>query len=188
MQKKIGFILSLSILVMTQIACDSQKTNQERIREEKRAIERFIDKQGIRIVNEYPENGQFEENQYFKTSSGLYLHVVNPGDTTRRVKPLADEVQVRFDYRLNIIDFVSGKQDTIAYNYRIFPLQFVYGQYGSYSSDPFGFVCEGFAVPLAYVGEGAVVDLIIPSLLGSSVDNSVFNPVFYKGLRYTKFF
>jgi len=37
------------------------------------------------------------------------------------------------------------------------------------------------------VGEGAVVNLIIPSELGNSNDNSSVSPVFYRNLQYTKF-
>ena len=157
---------------------------QEYIREEKKAIERYILMQHIEVLNEYPKDSIFEENQYYKTSEGLYMNVVDPGNTSRRIQTYG-EVLVRFDYLYYIKSYVSGNTDSIVLNYAYLPISFRYGV--SYSTDLVGLACAGFAIPLTYVGEGAVVNLIIPSELGNSNDNSSFAPVFYRNLKYTKF-
>jgi hypothetical protein len=159
---------------------------QEYIREEKKTIERYILSQKIDVLNEYPKDSVFKENQYYKTSDGLYLHVVDNGNTSRRAKTF-DEILLRFDHFVYIKNYVSGATDSISLSYIYLPITFRYGVTGSYASDPAGLACNGFAIPLSYVGEGAVVNLIIPSELGNTTDNSSFAPVFYKNLKYTKF-
>jgi hypothetical protein len=192
MRKTIIFILSVIFLGIANMACDNQKTLQEYIREEKKAVERYIDNQGIIVLNEYPKDKVFKEKEYFKTSDGLYIHVVDSGNG-RRVVPLVDEVLVRFEYYVYIKQYVSGNDSSsIVKGYSV-PIEFIYGQTGSYNSDPSGLACNGWAIPLSYVGEGAIVDLIIPSQLGGALHNStygtvVLEPVFYKNLKYTKFY
>jgi hypothetical protein len=187
MRKTIIFVLSFTMLVVANIACDKQKSIQEYLREEKKAIERYIDRQGIVVITTYPK-GQFKANEYFKTNEGLYIHVVDSGNG-RRVKPMVDRVQVRFDHMYYVKTFVTGKTDSLTLPFYYFPQEFVYGQSGSYGKNSTDLSCDGWALPLAYVGEGAIVNLIIPSALGTSYDNSYpnFNTVFYRNLTYTKF-
>ncbi|MDR0865444.1 MAG: DUF4827 domain-containing protein [Candidatus Symbiothrix sp.] len=193
MRKTLIFVLSAVILSMAHIACDNQKTVQEYLREEKKAIDRYLDKQDIIVLKEYPKNG-FGEKEYYKTNDGLYIHVVDSGNG-RRVKPLIDEVQVRFEYLYKVKTYVSGDTVSTPFNaippyYGEFPMYFRYGQAGSYGKYSYDYSCNGWAIPLAYVGEGAVVDLIVPSDLGTSFDNTypTFNTVFFKNLTYTKFY
>ncbi|MDR2805788.1 MAG: DUF4827 domain-containing protein [Dysgonamonadaceae bacterium] len=186
MKKTVVFILSSICLGLAAVSCDNSKSMQEYIREEKKSIERYLLSQKIDVLTEYPKDSIFKENQYYKTSDGLYMHVADRGNPTHRAEAY-DEVLVRFDYFYYIKSYVSGVTDSIVLNYLYLPITFKYGIPGSYSNDPAGLACNGFAVPLSYVGEGAVVDLIIPSELGNTSDNSSFAPVFYKNLKYTKF-
>jgi hypothetical protein len=190
MKKNLLFILSAIAFIIAIGACNNQnKTVQEYLREEKKAIERYIDRQGIVVLKEYPEGGVFKEKEYYKTNDGLYIHVVDSGNGTRAT-PLLSQVQVRFEYMYNIKSFVSGETDSIVLPYYYFPQSFVYGLSGSYGKNSYDFSCNGWAIPLNYVGKEAVVDLIIPSALGAYFDNSYpnYNPVFYKNLTYTNFF
>ena len=187
MRKTIIFILSATFLMITGIACNNQKSMQEYIREEKRAIERFVERQGIVTLTSYPKDSIFKENEYYRTPDGLYFRVVQPGNGTW-VRAGVDDVQVRFEYFFNIKSYVSGQTDSTVIDYTWFPISFQYGVPGGYAKDVTGLACDGWAIPLQFVTEGAVLDLIIPSQYGSSSDNSNFNPVFYKNLKYTKFY
>lgn len=186
MNKTVVFIITLVLLGLAGFSCDNSQSMQEYIREEKKSIERYILSQKIEVLNTYPKDSIFKENQYYKTSDGLYMHVSDRGNLNRRIK-IYDEVLVRFDHFYYIKNFVSGQTDSIVLSYLYLPIAFEYGVSGTYGNDPAGLACSGFAVPLPYVGEGAVVDLIIPSELGNSTDNSSFAPVFYRNLKYTKF-
>ncbi|GHT38145.1 DUF4827 domain-containing protein [Bacteroidia bacterium] len=167
------------------MSCDTSKTLQEYIDEEKDAIKRYISAQGIVPLAEFPTDTIFEENEYFRTSDGLYFRVNKKG-TGRKYKYL-DEVLVRFDYFYYVKSFVSKEgADTIFAstfaNY--FPMEFNYGNPYSYGKSTYDLSCNGWAVPLSYVNEGTVIDLLVPSALGTSSDNSGFSPVFYKNLTY----
>ncbi|MDR3060934.1 MAG: DUF4827 domain-containing protein [Dysgonamonadaceae bacterium] len=183
MKKGILFILSLIAVIIFISSCNDQKTAQELIQEEKKAIERFIARNGIRTLSSYPKDGVFAENEYYRNPDGLYIHVVDSGNGRRVV--VSDEIQVRFDEMQYFkSDTSSVSSDLIS----IDPFAFLYGN--PYSYDNYGgyYTCIGWVIPLSYVGEGAIVNLIIPSNLGASGDQNAYRPVFYKGLRYTSFF
>jgi hypothetical protein len=166
-------------------SCDKQKTLQERLQEEKRAINRYIDRNRLVILDEYPKSKVFGEKEFFRTSDGLYIHVVDSGNG-RRAESLRDEVTVRFEYRH---DIAVSDSSILKWNSSglVYPYSFKYGLSQSYSASG-SLVCIAWVYPLLYVGEHAVVDLIVPSSLGSYSDNSNINPVFYKGVTYTNFF
>jgi hypothetical protein len=189
MKKTLVFVIALIVaLAYSLTSCDKQKSLQERLQEERRAIERYIKRNGLVILDEYPEGRAFGEKEFFRTSDGLYIHVVDSGNGQRAV-PLENEVTVRFEYRHDI----AVSDTSITYwnqTSLIQPFSFKYGLSQSYTVSG-SLVCVGWVYPLSYVGKLAVVDLIIPSALGSTEDNNVnygvINPVFYKGVTYTNF-
>ncbi len=180
MKKIVLFVFSFIAVTILVASCNDQKTAQELIQEEKKAIQRFVSKNGIKTLSSYPEDGVFAENEYYRNSDGLYINVVDSGNG-KRATSYKDEICVRFE------GLQWFKSDTVSYSsYNIIgnnPFTFRYGinaYDGQYS-------CPGWAIPLAYVGENAVVNLIIPSNLGSTSDQSSYRPVFYKNLKYTHF-
>lgn len=191
MRKTLIFVItSVVSLAYLLTACNNNKSLQQKLQEEKRAIDRYISRNGLVILNDYPKDGVFKEKEFFKTSDGLYLHVVDSGG--RKVRPLIDEVTVRFEYRHDIL------QSDTAITYwdksgLVYPYSFKYGLSQSYRVSG-SLVCTGWVLPLQYVGEHAVMDLIVPSSLGSYDDSYIdaysiiVNPVFYKGVTYTNFY
>ncbi|MDR0505990.1 MAG: DUF4827 domain-containing protein [Dysgonamonadaceae bacterium] len=183
MRKIFIFILSWGILFVALFSCSKTKTPQEYLREEKRAIERYLERNNIQVTAEYPQNRSFAENEYFRTNDGLYIHVVDSGNG-KKVRPMIDDVSVRFDYFFDVKVFVGGDTTTYMLPYTYFPVSFRYGITSSYDGY---YSCNGWAIPLNYVSEKAIIDLIIPSSLGSQSDNNAYIPRFYKNLQYTKF-
>jgi hypothetical protein len=177
------FALSLITLSVASSSCDSTKTPQEYLREEKKAIERYIDNNGIAVLDTYPSDSVFKENEYFRTNDGLYFHVTNPGKGNK-VRPMVDEVCVRFEYYFYVKSYVAGDTTKSTLYYTQFPIEFRYGISGTYDAYH---ACNGWAIPLAYINEGAIIDIIIPSALGSQSNSSNYVPVFYKNLYYSKF-
>jgi hypothetical protein len=182
------FFLSLIAFAVIGTSCNDYETVQEKLRKEKKAIDAYIDRNNIKVIKEYPADGVFGENEYFRTVAGLYINVVDSGNG-RRVTPYVDEVQVRFDAVIDlktyISDETSGMYDASHFD---FPKEFIYGNTASYRSDKDYFACDGWAIPLTHVGERATVNLIIPSSLGGSYYNSNFRPLVFKNLTYTTFY
>jgi len=192
MKIKTLWVILIAVISCFSFSCNNQKSLQELLQEESRAMEKFITMNGFQPLPDYPKDSIFKENEYFKTSDGLFFHVVSPGNGTK-VK-LGDEVCIRFDYSQNIKDVVQG--DTL---YWVpppsdLPYSFVYGIPQTYTSSYYysyyGYyspLCQAWVIPLPYISEGAVIDMIIPSSIGSYSDNTNITPVFYKNLRYTRF-
>ena len=184
MKKIISFVFSLIAITILVSSCNDQKTAQELIQEEKKAIQRFVSKNNIITLSSYPEDGVFAENEYYRNPDGLFIHVVDSGNG-KRATPYKHEICVRFD------GVQWFKSDTLSYSSfdanRNEPYVFTYGISGSYANDYNTLACPGWEIPLAFVGEYAVVNLIVPSNLGSVSDQSYYRPVFFKGLKYTRF-
>jgi hypothetical protein len=182
-KKIIFFTVSLVFLSPIFFSCDSAKTPQEYMREEKKAIERYIDRSGIIVLENYPSDGKFKDNEYFKSKDGLYFHVINEGNSEKKVAQY-DEVMVRYEYYCDIKKLATGDSTKYYLDYFYFPITFKYNIPGSYNPD---LVCSGWIIPLEFIYEGAIVDMIVPSSLGSQTNNSVYRPIFYKNLQYTRF-
>ena len=184
-------VVLMAVISCISFSCSQGKSLQELLQEERKAIDKFITMNDLVILKEYPKDGVFKEKEYFRTTEGLFFHVVDSGNGNR--VQLRNDVSVRYDYFQYVKDAASG--DTTKY-----PFPFPY-QYYHASSQPFSFVqgipqtysgsyspvCQAWVIPLSYVGENAILDVIIPSSIGSSGDNSSIIPVFYKNLRYTRF-
>ena len=198
MKKGVLGILLVMIISCIFSACNNQKSLQELLQEEQKAIDKFIKANNLVILKDYPADSVFKDNEYFRTSDGLFFHVVSPGNG-KQVQ-LLDEVYVRYDYFQLVKDAASG--DTTKYAFPFTPAyvlsgggypiasggqpySFVYGIAATYSTSP---ISQSWVAPLSYVSENAIVDMIIPSTVGSaSYEYNNVIPVFYKNLHYTRF-
>ena len=178
----LGIVL-LMIISCVLPGCNNSKSLQELLQEEQKAIDRFIQDSSFVLLKTYPADGVFKPKEYYRTTDGLFFHVVDSGNGTR--VQLLNDVTVRYDYCQYVKDAASG--DTTQYVFpSVLPYSFVYGISQTYSSTVSP-VCQAWVIPLSYVGENAVVDMIIPSSLGSYSDNMNVSPMFYKNLKYTRF-
>lgn len=188
-------ILLLFVILSAFFSCDDDsnkpKTAQDYMREERIAIERFIEENNFDIIEEYPEDGVFKEKQFYKTNTGLYIHVVDSGNGKSPIA-LRTRVKADFEYMLDIKSYMAGEKDTITQQtggYQDYYINFLYGIPGSYGRDSeYNLSCDGFALPFHYITENAIVDLIIPSSLGKDIDNESFTPRFYKNVFYKDFY
>ena len=183
MKKWVSGIISIIVISCVSFSCKQQKSLQELLREEKRAIDRFINMNEIKILDYYPVDGIFKEKEYFRTSDGLFFHVVDSGNGTR--VQFLNDVTVRFEYFQYIKDVVQGDTSEQPPINLYVPFSFVYGIPQTYTASYFQ--SQAWVTPLMYVGEEAIVDMIIPSSIGASYDRESILPVFYKNLRYTSF-
>jgi len=171
--KKILLFISLIVTASIFFACNKQKTAQELLKEEKKAIERFISENGIIVTKDTTD--MRGKNVFYKTKEGLYIHVIDPGNGNKA--KYNQEILVRFK------DMTYFKDDTTKYSNMLAgnnPDKFYYGNAYSYS----GWACEGWAIGLSLVSDDAEVSLIIPSGLQPTSKQSSFLPVYYGFLKY----
>lgn len=189
MKKQTYFISIIAVLAILFGAC-SGDSYQKRLDKEKEAIERFLSDNGIDVLKTYPKNHKFEDNQYYlEGTTGVYLQVVDPGDTSDTLS-IADKdvVYMRFDsVRYMVSDYWElGNRN----NYGT-PVVFEYGNTKTYSGGLRGtdvdlyYMSPACVLPLQKgVGKGAEINLIVPFINGSSYQSSKYEPFFFTGLTY----
>lgn len=187
MNKTRYFFTLLSVLIFFSCSGDSA---QELLRKEQRAIEAYIKRHKIKVLNTYPADGVFAEDEYFKTSDGLYLQVVDSGYGDRKATLYKDIIVCRFESMFLVKNYVSRGESAVYTPYpEEFPIEFTYG-IGNYPNEytSYGYACNAWIIPLNYVKEGGVVNMLAPSSLLNTYYNQSVEPIFFRKLTYTKFY
>jgi len=189
MRKITASILFVTI-IMLLAACSKGVSYAERVETEKKRIKQFLSEQNIEVLNSYPSNGVFKTNQYYLDETGVYINVVDSGNGKRAVA--YDKVYYRFSETMQL---PTSDNDTIKLwetNPGLQPLEFVYKVTSSYTeTNPYAtgptyaYLSEGVTVPLKYVGEDAIVNILVPFKVGSAYQSSYYSTIYYKRLRYS---
>lgn len=161
--------LLLSI-VFVLIGCNNN-TYSDDLKEEQQLIENFIQRQGIQVVTEEPE--EWGDNVYWKLPDydNYYFHLVQRGDTTSAELEAKDKVLLR--YRQYTLDAYA---DTISYWTTLDSPNPVELQYMVSSQAS----CTGWQLALQYMKySGAECKIICPSKLGFTDQNSNVIPFGY---------
>ncbi|MGI6520105.1 MAG: DUF4827 family protein [Fermentimonas sp.] len=173
----------ITALLMLFTACNDKKTYADYLKDEARAIDLFIKKNGLEILDKLPPNGQFKSNQFYKdASTGVYYNIVEYGNKQQKAS-LGDEVYIRFK---GLTYFMTD--DTTKYNNldpirSPFPQTLVYrGKVNSNTKSHYS--TAGWMVPVPDIGHKAVVKLIVPFEMGSSYDQSNYQPTYYDHVEY----
>lgn len=83
--KKFSYIIALLMAVVVFASCDNYETYQDMKRKEQDAIERFIEEQGIEVIDQTTFEAQgnttiLANNQFVKfTRNGVYMQIVREG-------------------------------------------------------------------------------------------------------------
>jgi hypothetical protein len=176
---KRGFnILLILMAAANMLSCDGTKSYNDYLKDEKKAINRFFDEKGFEVLKDRPDT--FKENEFIRLSNGVYLNVIDFGN---EVRPVAEHTNILFRFKASY--FMT---DTFVYDYfsgSVQPLEFVYG--GASSSDDQYFFGSGVAsvMGLDYLGDSAVVKLIVPFTAGSSLQGSNYEPLYFERLKFT---
>lgn len=173
MRKNI-IIIILSIVAISFFAsCNKSRTYAQRLGDERKAIELFIDKNDIKVLKEYPKDSIFKANEfYFDTSSGVYYNVVDSGNGRRILQ--GEEFYVRFKG----LKYISSSDSSTYSNIHLMqPEVLRYGNTSTYSA-------AGWVAPLKNVGDRAKVKLIVPFNLGLASDQQAYKTAYIEELKY----
>ncbi|MDR0795826.1 MAG: DUF4827 domain-containing protein [Tannerella sp.] len=164
MRFNIGILLI--VFVTCLFSCNKGPQFKDFKKAEREAIANLIAKEGFEIIDRYPANGVFGEKQFYKLDNECYLNVVDSGNGNR-----ADSLKTRILMRCSLV----GITKTDTFTYSIFPngfspVEFVYGRIleakiitkNQTGSDGWYFLSPGVETALQYVGENAIVRMIIP--------------------------
>ena len=169
MKTKLAYLILL--VVLTCSACKNNNVYSDLLKEERKLIESYIQRQGITVVTEEPT--EWGEKVYWQVpdADNFYFHLVARGDTTQAELEANEDVLLRFNrYTLN------DPADTI-YNWTILdnpnPVKLQYMVSTEQS-------CTGWQIALKYMKyTDSQCKIICPSKLGFGEENSAVIPYGY---------
>lgn len=179
---KRGFnILMIVCVALSILSCSKTKSYTDMLKDERKAIERLIDDEGIKLLGEFPKDSVFQDNEFFKLSNEVYINIVDLGGANKAVSGKT-EVLARFDASY-FMDDTTRISNYGPNSNGLYPMEFKYGHstasgYASY------LISEGLQTGLQYVGHKGKVKLIIPFKRGSSTDMQGGDPVYIRIIEY----
>jgi len=201
------FLLALTCGLAFQ-ACSDSKSYAEMLEEEKDAINKYIKDHNIKVItaSEFEKKGNetsVAENEYVQLSNGVYMQIVEYGDTDSDGNPIpeADSIRTRDVVTIRFVeyDIISG-DTTSASNWYIPDYLDVFDytlsgttSYGQFRTTDDGVILsklantyestqvpEGWLTPLQYIkNRGARVKLIVPSKVGHTIAMQYVYPYYY---------
>jgi hypothetical protein len=188
--KKVASLIFFAVCIgFLMVACKHSMTYADYVERENDRINEFIKAQNITVLKEYPKNGVFKEKEFYLDSSGVYINVVDSGNGKRAVA--RDDVYFRFS---GAVLLPVSESDTVNLSdYHSQPLNIIYGLTTTYTNSSTSYIVEysylspGLVVPLQYVGEGAIVRLIVPfrNSIGSALQSSYYATYYFDKVEYT---
>ncbi|MDR2816266.1 MAG: DUF4827 domain-containing protein [Proteiniphilum sp.] len=175
-----SIVLTLIGLLIITASCNNKKSYADYLKDERKAIDLLIAKNNLEILSKFPANSVFGENEFYKDpNTGVYFNIITLGDTTHRLQ-WREKIHVRFK-GLNYFK----DNDTILYSNFLsaFPEELEYiGPVSSATKS--SYTNAGWVVPLTYVGHKGRVKMIIPFEMGSSYDQTYYQPTYYDLVEY----
>lgn len=185
------YILLIMCTAIMVVSCDKTKSYTDMLKAQRKAIERLQVDSGFVFLDEFPEDSIFKENEFVELDNGVYLNIVNRGNSERAVLGQT-AIRSRFIAQMFMENssMGTGTVDLLGpHSNGTSPVEFRYGYYTSLYPDMDYyydiFICEGLGAGLPYVGDSAVVKLIVPFKLMSSDFQSTGTPVFFEKVKYT---
>jgi len=171
--KRISYLFFLIFLVsLFASSCSSTETYAQLLNDEQALIHGFIVRNNIQLVSTFPADSIWTKNGkeiYAVTSTGLYFHMVNYGDSVKSNDTLIlkNTVVPRFlQYTLGVPADTISNWTTVDYPY---PSDFVYGDATQ--------SCKGFQEAVSYLKRnGSECKLIVPSKIGFNADMMAVTP------------
>ena len=157
----------ITVLVMLFTACENTSMQYSRkLEKEKKAIADYLKRNNVEVLTSVPENDVYAENQFYRTSSGVYFRLDDAGTGS---KEIAEGHLVGYRYFKITLD--ANPDTLVRANDYPYPSTFTYGR-GQPS------VAFGEAVVLMKKA-GAQAQLIVPSSAGFSDDYSAVMPYLF---------
>lgn len=186
--KKIHILLfGMLILPLLWASCNKTPTYMDRLKDESKAINRFISRNNLVILDEYPSNGVFRENEFYRDPySGVYYNIIDPGNSNIKVEQ-GSEINIRYK---GLTYFMTD--DTTKYTNdnpvtSPWPQTITFqGQLNSVTRSYYTSSVPGLIAPAQHLGEGGKAKLIVPFNMGSQYDRTNYQPTYYEEIRYTR--
>ena len=182
--KKGFYLLLIMFTAMWVVSCDKTKSYTDMLKAERKAIDRLIAENGFEILSDFPKDSVFKSNQFVELDNGVYLNIIDKGNSERAVLYSTD-VMARFIVQL-FMGADTGTVDNLGpHSNGTHPVEFKYG-YNTGLKEYYlnSFITPGMASALEYVGDSARVKLIVPFKQSSSDFQSTGTPLYYQEVKF----
>lgn len=184
MKKNYYLFLLIVISSVALISCQKrQPSYAERLKDEIKIIDKFIIQNGIKVLDEFPEDSTFESNEFYKDPlTGVYINIIDKGGD-RKAK-YGEEIYIRFDgYRI-----ISAENDTVTYSTMQAenPSALVYrGVVTLENKDAlYSSTTPAWVVPLSFIGHLGRAKMIVPFNMGAQAERLNYHTTYYDLVTY----
>ena len=187
--KKGFYILLIMFTAMWVVSCDKTKSYTDMLKAQEKAIKGLIADSGYVVLDNFPKDSIFKSNEFVLLDNGIYLNIISKG-TSERAVLYKTEVSTRFIARLFMPSSLdTGTVDNLGpHSNGTNPVIFKYGYNMATNTNDFYaptyYFGPGLATALEYVGDSAVVKMIIPFKQLSSDFQSSGTPIFYQKAKF----
>lgn len=177
--RKILSILSSALFVCLIMSCDDDIiTYDDKLKEENIVVEKFVKDSKFVVLNDFPADGIFKENEYVLLKNGVYLHVVDYGDS--KYTPLGTKVstiakgEILNQKEVKPFNGFEPESDWLTW-----PIIFRNKEVNYPPVDDY-IVGLGYMSALKYVGNNSIVKMLIPSKVGSGYQYDNACPAYFE--------
>ncbi len=166
------FLFPLMLVLVTLVtSCNSDPDSYENLlADEKESISKFIDRNNINVISSLPEDNVWGENDYYRESNGMYIHIVDTGD----VDTVVSYQTILARYNKISLD---ATPDTLVRFWD--PIDAPYPYEFKYNVDD-GITCDAFHLAIKYMKHNnSVAKIIVPSKLGTDDDVDAVTAYYY---------
>ncbi|MDD3320729.1 MAG: DUF4827 family protein [Paludibacter sp.] len=178
--KKIIYLISIAFFFTIILSSCNDTTYATELKNEKILIKDFIKRQGITIIKTVPPDSTiWNKNEYYLTSDGLYINIVDPGTGTDTIETNDIVVPRYLQYTLEAEADTISNWTTIDANY---PLDFNYNDENDENA------CTAFHEAISYMKRnGSIARLIVPSKIDFSTFWDPATPMgYYIKIKFQK--
>ena len=79
------YILLIMCTAIMVVSCDKTKSYTDMLKAQEKAIDRLRADSGLVFLEEFPTDSIFKENEFVELDNGVYLNIVNKGNSERAV-------------------------------------------------------------------------------------------------------
>lgn len=176
MKQRFCLFALLAVLSGAFFSCNDTATYAELLNDQNSSIASFMKTRGYTLTDKIPTTVPWPDSVFYKTKSGLYIHVIDTGTTVIDTIPVNTAITIRYiEYDMN---------DSVGFNNMYSasaPAEIYYNNINSKATSE---DCVAWHEPLTYVGDYGHVYIIAPATIGWSAYSNDVTAHFYE-LRYT---
>lgn len=166
-KRLIHSLLMSIVLCITVTSCSSSTSYSKELEAEENLISAWISRNDITLLDDFPEDSLFKENEMYHFSEGIYFQLLDTG----RGEPMEEGDVIVLRYIVSTLDEYPIVEDYMTTEDRPYPNEIIYGSLTN--------SCKGWNTAFEHMRrDSAYARIIVPSKLG--FNDAVVIPYLYE--------